>query len=76
LPGLGTPRPGRSGRIEGEPARIQVWLNGAQVPDCRHTEETTEGVPKQGRIELQIHAGADWNEGSRVRFRNTRLIEL
>jgi hypothetical protein len=40
------------------------------------TAETTEGVPKEGRIGLQIHAGADWSEGSRVRFRNIRLTEL
>ncbi len=63
-------------RVEGEPARIQVWLNGVQITDFQHTEETTEGVPKQGRIGLQIHAGADWSEGSRVRFRNIRLTEL
>jgi hypothetical protein len=63
-------------RIEGEPARIQVWLNGAHITDFQHTAETTEGVPKEGRIGLQIHAGADWSEGSKVRFRNIRLTEL
>jgi hypothetical protein len=63
-------------RIEGEPARIQVWLNGAHITDFQHTAETTEGVPKEGRIGLQIHAGADWSEGSRVRFRSIRLTEL
>jgi hypothetical protein len=63
-------------QIEGEPARIQVWLNGVQVTDFQHTVGTTEGVPKEGRIGLQIHAGKDWSEGSRVRFRNIRLTEL
>ena len=63
-------------RIEGEPSRIQVWLNGAHITDFQHTAETTEDVPKKGRIGLQIHAGADWSEGSRVRFRNIRLTEL
>ena len=63
-------------RIEGEPSRIQVWLNGAQITDFQHTAETTADVPKEGRIGLQIHAGADWSEGSRVRFRSIRLTEL
>ena len=63
-------------RIEGEPARIQFWLNGVQITDFQHTEETTEGVPEQVGVGLQIHAGADWSEGSRVRFRGIRLTEL
>ncbi len=63
-------------RIEGEPARIQVWLNGVQITDFQHTEDTTADVPKEGRIGLQIHAGADWSEGSRVRFRDIRLTGL
>lgn len=63
-------------RIEGEPARIQFWLNGVHVTDFQHTAETTEGVPTEGRIGLQVHAGKDWSEGSKVRFRNIRLTEL
>jgi len=51
-------------------------LNGVQVTDFQHTVETTEGVPKEGRIGLQIHAGTDWSEGSKVRFRDIRLTEL
>jgi len=68
-------------QIEGEPARIQFWLNGVHVTDFQHTEETTKDVPKEGRIGLQIHAGGegpdkDWSEGNKVRFRNIRLTEL
>lgn len=62
-------------RIEGEPSRIQVWLNGAHITDFQHTEETTRNVPKEGRIGLQIHAG-DWEEGAKVRYRSIRLTEL
>lgn len=63
-------------QIQGEPARIQFWLNGVHVTDFQHTAETTEDVPKEGRIGLQIHAGKDWIVGSRVYFRNIRLTEL
>ncbi|WP_291986467.1 DUF1080 domain-containing protein [Luteitalea sp.] len=63
-------------QIQGEPARIRFWLNGVAVTDFQHTAETTSGVPKEGRIGLQIHAGKDWSTGSKVRFRNIRVTEL
>ena len=63
-------------QIQGEPARIQFWLNGVKITDFQHTAETTSGVPKEGRIGLQIHAGKAWSTGSKVRFRNIRLTEL
>jgi Domain of Unknown Function (DUF1080) len=62
-------------RIQGEPARIQFWLNGLSVTDFQHTAETTSGVPKEGRIGLQIHDGGDGSYG-KVRFRNIRVTEL
>lgn len=62
-------------RIQGEPARIQVWINGTAVTDFQHTEETTRGVPPEGYIGLQVHAGG-WETGNKVRFRNLRIRPL
>jgi len=67
-------------RMEGEPARIRVWMNGRQLTDFQHTETTTQGVPTQGGIALQVHpdvAGmTTWKPGSVVRYRNIRLKTL
>ena len=63
-------------RIEGEPARIQMHVNGERVTDFQHTEETTKGVPEEGTIALQIHPGGDWVEGNKARFRNIRIQAL
>ena len=62
-------------QIQGEPARIQFWLNGVAVTDFQHTADTTSGVPKEGRIGLQIHDGGDGSYG-KARFRNIRVTEL
>ena len=62
-------------QIQGEPARIQFWLNGVAITDFQHTAETTSGVPKEGRIGLQIHDGGD-NSYGKVRYRNIRVTEL
>ena len=63
-------------RIEGEPAHIQFWLNGELVTDFQHTEETTQGVPRQGTIGLQVHPGESYEAGKKVRFRNIRVRPL
>lgn len=60
-------------QIQGEPARIQAWLNGQKVTDFQHTAETTKGVPKEGYIALQIHPGGDWIQGNKAKFRNIRI---
>lgn len=67
-------------RIEGEPARIRVRLNGHFLTDFQHTEETTRGVPAEGGIALQVHpdipSGPVWKPGEVVRFRHIRVKEL
>lgn len=63
-------------RIEGEPSRIQFWLNGELVTDFQHTDETTRGVPREGFIGLQVHPGESYEAGKKVRFRNIRVRPL
>ncbi len=67
-------------RMEGEPARIRVWMNQRLLTDFQHTEATTRGVPTEGGIALQVHpdvAGlTTWHPGGVVRFRHLRLKPL
>lgn len=67
-------------RMEGEPARIRVWLNDRLLTDFQHTEKTTAGVPATGGIALQIHPDIPnntvWKRGGVVRFRDIRIKEL
>lgn len=60
----------------GEPARIKVWVNGAMVTDFQHTEATTEGVPAEGTLALQIHPGGEGFDQSKARFRAIAIREL
>jgi len=67
-------------RIEGEPARIRVWLNGRQLTDFQHRPETTRGLPRRGGIAFQVHPDVDgitaWGSGHAVRLRHIRIKEL
>ena len=67
-------------RMEGEPARIRVWMNDRMLTDFQHTEETTKGVPPSGGIALQVHPDVPnlttWKPGAVVRYRNLRIKEL
>ena len=58
--------------VEGNPPRIQVWLNANLTVDWTDTEKR---LPDDGHIALQIHAGGDWG-GKVTRFRNIRIREL
>lgn len=62
--------------MQGEPARIQFWVNGHLVTDFQHTAETTKGNPKTGGIALQVHPGGEWIPGNKASFRNIRIQEL
>jgi len=67
-------------RIEGEPARIRLWLNGDLVTDFQHTTETTKNVPRSGYIGLQVHptvtTHVNYKAGNQVRYRNIRILPL
>lgn len=67
-------------RIEGEPARIRVWLNERLITDFQHSEKTTKGLPKTGGIALQVHPDVPrfptWKPGSSVKFKNIRIKQL
>ncbi len=67
-------------RVEGEPARLRMWLNSVLITDFQHTPESTKGVPAQGRIGLQVHPNVPnittWKPGNTVRFRNIRVERM
>ncbi|HAK94030.1 MAG TPA: hypothetical protein DCM87_03220 [Planctomycetes bacterium] len=63
-------------RIRGEPAHIQFWLNGTLVTDFQHSAATTDGIPPEGPICLQVHGGVENAGGAAVRFRNIQIKEL
>lgn len=63
-------------QIEGDPARIRCWLNGALITDFQHTEATNEGAPREGAIGLQVHPGESYEAGNKVRFRNIQVKPL
>ena len=64
-------------RIEGHPARIQVWINGTALVDFR--DELQDGksrVPATGHVGIQVHPGASWGEGNKVYFRRIAIKTL
>lgn len=67
-------------RMEGEPARIRVWMNSRLLTDFRHTPATTRGLPPRGGLAFQVHPDVEgitaWGAGNVVRFRNIRIKEL
>lgn len=63
-------------RMEGEPARIQVWLNHELITDFQHTEKSTAGIPESGSIALQVHPGGEGMHDKRAYFRNIYVKEL
>jgi hypothetical protein len=66
--------------MEGEPARIRVWLNERLLTDFQHTEKTTQGIAASGGIALQVHPDVPklsvWKPGGVVKFRDIRIKEL
>lgn len=61
---------------QGEPAHIQVWVNGTLVTDFQHTTETTKGIPATGTLALQLHPGGEGFDKCKTRFRKIRLKKM
>ncbi len=64
-------------RIEGQPPRIQVWIN--EYPANDYTDVMVEGkerVPAKGVLGIQVHPGENWKKGSKVLFRKIMIKEL
>lgn len=62
-------------RMQGEPARIEVWLNHELITDFQHTEKSTAGIPGSGSIALQVHPGGAGMDDKRAYFRNIYVRE-
>jgi hypothetical protein len=57
-------------KISGQPAHIQVWINGTALVDYHDTlVEGKPRVPESGFIGIQVHGGASWKKGNKVYFR-------
>lgn len=64
-------------RIEGQPPRIQVWLNDEQIMDYTDTKVDDKfRVPETGYFGIQVHPGESWGEGKKVYFRKILIKEL
>lgn len=64
-------------RIEGQPPRIQVWLNDHQITDYQHKPIPDQPmVPESGFIGVQVHPGENWGPESKVQFRKVMIKEL
>ncbi len=64
-------------RIHGQPAHIQVWLNGAALVDF--VDRPVDGrarVPASGFVGIQVHPGSSWGKGNKVYFRRLALKPL
>jgi len=65
-------------RIESQPPRIQVWLNGEKINDYQGAlgKDGKPVVPHDGVIGIQVHPGENWRKGSKVLFRKIAVKEL
>ena len=64
-------------RIQGQPPRIQAWINGSKAVDFTDTKvENGYRVPHEGFFGIQVHGGASWGTGNKVYFRRLLIKEL
>jgi hypothetical protein len=58
-------------RVEGNPLRLQVWINGTKTYEYTDPETLAWTT---GTIRLQVHDGVEeWPDGAVARFRNLRV---
>ena len=63
-------------RIQGQPPRIEAWINGHQVLDFQDQLQNKQPrVPASGYYGVQVHPGPSWGEGNKIYFRKI-LIKL
>lgn len=64
-------------RIQGQPPRIQAWINDTKVVDFSDTSvENGYRVPREGFFGIQVHGGSTWGKGNKVYFRRLLIKEL
>ena len=64
-------------RIEGQPPRIQAWINGSKTVDFSDTKvDGGYRVPPEGFFGIQVHGGTSWGQGNKVYFRRLFIKEL
>lgn len=64
-------------RIQGQPPRIQAWINGSKTADFK--DILVAGgyrVPHEGFFGIQVHGGTSWGRGNKVYFRRLFIKEL
>jgi hypothetical protein len=64
-------------RIQGQPPRIQAWINASRIVDFTDTLIDSEyRVPHEGFFGIQVHGGSSWGKGKKVYFRRLLIKEL
>jgi hypothetical protein len=64
-------------QIQGQPPRIQSWINGSRIMDFTDTLiESGYRVPHEGFFGIQVHGGSSWGKGNKVYFRRLLIKEL
>ncbi|MBW7997129.1 MAG: DUF1080 domain-containing protein [Candidatus Glassbacteria bacterium] len=64
-------------RIENNPPRIRVWVNGDKINDYQDLYyDNQPAFPDSGHVGIQVHAGESWGQGSKVAFKNLMIKEL
>jgi hypothetical protein len=64
-------------QIQGQPPRIQAWINETKVVD--YTDTLLSGkprVPETGFVGIQVHPGDSWGKGNKVYFRKIEIKEI
>lgn len=62
-------------RCVGRDFHLEVWMNGELITDYQ-LPESSDGYAPTGRIGLQVHGSRNDPEGSKVQFKNLRILEL